>query len=154
MAENKLDSNLVSTLADLLHKNNLTEIEYDAGGIRIKVACKCDCTLTSVISRESNSVAEPPKPLSENKTEIPEKDKKDENIIKSPMVGMVYLSPEPSAKPYVSVGDDIVKGQTLFLIEAMKTFNPVKAPRSGKVLNIFVKDSELVEYGEPLLAFE
>jgi acetyl-CoA carboxylase biotin carboxyl carrier protein len=151
MAANKLDSNLISALANLLHKNNLTEIEYDADGIRVKVACNPNspCNMTygtpSVIAEEPYKAAE---------VKASDKEKSNEEIIKSPMVGMIYLSPEPSAKPYVSVGDEVKKGQVLFLIEAMKTFNPVKATKAGTVTEIFVKDSELVEYDEPLLSLK
>ena len=70
------------------------------------------------------------------------------------MVGVVYTAPEPNAAPYVSVGDTVSADQTLFLVEAMKTFNPVKAPRSGKVVQILVSDHSPVEYDQPLLILE
>ena len=74
--------------------------------------------------------------------------------VTSPMVGTVYLSPEPGAAPFIKQGDSVSEGQTLMLIEAMKTFNPVKAPRGGKVTKILVENSSPVEYGEPLLILE
>ena len=74
--------------------------------------------------------------------------------VKSPMVGVIYASPEPNAAPYVSVGDTVSADQTLFLVEAMKTFNPVKAPRAGKVVQIMVADHDPVEYDQPLLILE
>ena len=83
----------------------------------------------------------------------PEAEMKGE-AIKSPMVGVVYTAPEPNAAPYVSVGDTVSADQTLFLVEAMKTFNPVKAPRSGKVVRILVTDRSPVEYDQPLLILE
>ena len=150
---NKLDSDLISSLADLLHKNNLTEIEYDANGIKVKVACNPHNATGVMYGTPSQIITDDTADASKvaGKSQI---DKEDTEIVKSPMVGMVYLSPEPSAKPYVSVGDTVTKGQVLFLIEAMKTFNPVKATKSGTVAEIFVKDSDLVEYGEPLLALK
>ena len=146
----KLDSNLISSLANLLHKNNLTEIEYDADGIRVKVACNPHVP-TGVTYGNPSQVITTDTVEQKEKSEC---EKETSEVIKSPMVGVVYLSPEPSAKPYVSVGDNVVKGQVLFLIEAMKTFNPVKATKAGTVTEIFVKDSDLVEYGEPLLALK
>jgi acetyl-CoA carboxylase biotin carboxyl carrier protein len=77
-----------------------------------------------------------------------------DNAIKSPMVGTAYLSPEPGAKAFVSIGDKVKKGDTLMLVEAMKTFNPVEADRAGTVKAIYVTDSQPVEFGEPLILIE
>jgi len=79
---------------------------------------------------------------------------KHDNAITSPMVGTVYLAPEPNAKNFVKQGQTIKKGETLVIIEAMKTFNPLKAPKSGKIEKILVNDSEPVEYGQPLLVIK
>ena len=76
------------------------------------------------------------------------------NAIKSPMVGVVYLSSNPNSPNYVKVGDSVNEGDTLCLIEAMKTFNPVKAPRAGKVAKILVETGDPIEYGEPLIVIE
>jgi acetyl-CoA carboxylase biotin carboxyl carrier protein len=75
----------------------------------------------------------------------------DSNAVKSPMVGTVYLSPEPGAKAFINEGDKVKKGDTLMLVEAMKTFNPVEAPKDGTVTRILVSDAQPVEYGEPLV---
>ena len=77
-----------------------------------------------------------------------------ENAITSPMVGTVYFAPEPGAPNFVSVGDKVKKGDTLMLVEAMKTFNPVESPVSGTVKQIIVSDAQPVEFGEPLIVIE
>jgi acetyl-CoA carboxylase biotin carboxyl carrier protein len=77
-----------------------------------------------------------------------------DDIITSPMVGVVYLSPEPSAKPFAEVGKKVAKGDTLCLVEAMKTFNPIKAPKDGAVAEILVKDGETIEFGTPLIVLK
>ena len=79
---------------------------------------------------------------------------KHDNAITSPMVGTVYLSPEPKAKPFVQQGQNVKKNDTLLIIEAMKTFNPIKAKKSGKVEKILVNDAEPVEYGQPLIVIK
>ena len=96
---------------------------------------------------------------SENKTEINETKNIDEtineeNLVKSPMVGVAYLSADPNSKPYVKIGQHVKAGDTLLLIEAMKTFNEIKAPRSGIIKKIVVLNSQPVEYGDTLIIFE
>ena len=88
--------------------------------------------------------------LSENKNEVVNED----NIIKSPMVGVAYLSADPNSQPYVKVGQHVKAGDTLLLIEAMKTFNEIKAPRSGIIKKIVTLNSQPVEYGDTLIIFE
>ena len=76
------------------------------------------------------------------------------DVVTSPMVGTVYLQPQPGAEPFAKVGDTVAQGQTLMIIEAMKTMNPVPAPRAGKVVELLVGDSQPVEFGEPLIVLE
>jgi acetyl-CoA carboxylase biotin carboxyl carrier protein len=151
-AMTQIDNELVRQLAGVLNETGLTEIEYEQGGLRIRVARQ----LTGVVSAAAPVYApavgggeapaaaggKPADPASHPGT------------VKSPMVGVAYLLPEPGAAPFVKVGDTVAEGQTLALIEAMKTFNPVKAPRGGKVTKILVESGSPVEYGEPLLIIE
>ncbi len=151
MAKTNIDKELINTLASLLHENNLSEIEYDAEGVRLRVACAplnagisfAAPVSAPVVANEAKAVESSASPV------VPE-----ENIVKSPMVGVVYISPEPGASPYVKIGDTVKEGQTLFLIEAMKTFNAVKAPHAGKIAKVIVQDAQPVEFGEPMLILE
>ncbi len=142
MTKTSIDKNLINTLAALLHENGLTEIEYDAGGVKVRVS-------------SSNATVCPPSVVVNNSAVKEDCSVKDTGeAVKSPMVGVVYCAPEPDAAPYIKEGDTVKKGQTLFLIEAMKTFNAVRAPRAGVIKQILVKDSQPVEYDEPLVILE
>ncbi len=152
MARSNIDKALINTLATLLHENNLSEIEYDAEGIRLRVVCAPSPSVPV-----SGPVLAPlPVSLGNEKAldKMSPPTVSEENIVKSPMVGIVYIAPEPGASPYVKVGDTVKEGQTLFLIEAMKTFNAVKAPHTGRVSKIIVQDAQAVEFGDPLLILE
>ena len=142
-----IDKELINTLAELLHKNNLTEIEYDAGGVRLKVVSEHSSLKQAPSPILSQAVVKAPEVK-------PEVKKNDNNIVKSPMVGVVYKAPEPGASPYVKIGDTVKEGQTLFLVEAMKTFNAVRAHKAGKVADIMIQDGQPVEFAEPLLILE
>lgn len=148
-----LDSALVKQLASILNDTSLTEIEYETGGIRVRVARNSGATYAAPmalpaaapVAALSAPAAAPAAPV--DAASHP-------GTVKSPMVGVCYLLPEPGAAPFVKVGDSISEGQTLCLIEAMKTFNPVRAPRAGKVSQIIVENGAPVEYGEPLVIIE
>ena len=152
----KYETTLVEDLAKLINEHNLAEIEYDTEGLRLRV--------TRVPSQGFMPPPPPvfaqavPAPVNPAAPVVAANEKSAPEIkgeaIKSPMVGVVYTSPEPNSAPYVSVGDTVSADQTLFLVEAMKTFNPVKAPRSGKVVQILVSDRSPVEYDQPLLILE
>ena len=147
----RIDDELVRQLAAVLNETGLTEIEYDTNGIRVRVARNVGGPLMSgapVYAAAPASEAAAPAPA---KALDPASHP---GAVKSPMVGVFYLLPEPGAAPFIKVGDHVSEGQTLALIEAMKTFNPVKAPRGGKVTKILVENSSPVEYGEPLLILE
>jgi acetyl-CoA carboxylase biotin carboxyl carrier protein len=139
--KNDVDDELVRKLARLLDETGLTEIEYSRDGWNLRVA---KGTIISDGGADATRGAGTPGAESAN----------DERVVKSPMVGMIYCSPEPNAPPYVKVGDLVEEGQTLFLIEAMKVYNSIPAPFSGKVARILISNGEPVEYGEPLLVFE
>lgn len=142
----KTDISLAESLAKLVNDQNLAEIEYDTEGLRLRVV------RTAATAFAPAPVAAPAAAPAANAAPAAEEVKGE--AVKSPMVGVIYASPEPNAAPYVSVGDTVAADQTLFLVEAMKTFNPVKAPRAGKVVKILVTDRSPVEYGEPLLILE
>ena len=143
-----IDPDLIRKVADLLNETGLTEIEFESTGKRIRVV---KATTLSTPTEAVSFSTTPTTPLSnENETAK-------EPIgtpVTSPMVGTVFLSPEPGAPPFIKIGDTISEGQTVMLIEAMKTYNPVRAPRGGKVLQILVKDSTPVEFGEELILIE
>ncbi|MDE6224027.1 MAG: acetyl-CoA carboxylase, biotin carboxyl carrier protein [Alphaproteobacteria bacterium] len=141
---------LVNELVGLLNQHNLSEIEYERNGSRIKISNSKGGAIIAggVVPANSTSSA----PVSAN-TSAPAKEDYS-NALKSPMVGVVYMAPEPNAKSFVVEGQSVKKGDTLCLIEAMKTFNPVKAPNDGVVKKILVKNSETVEYEQPLFVIE
>jgi acetyl-CoA carboxylase biotin carboxyl carrier protein len=147
----RIDDVLVRELATVLNETGLTEIEYDAKGVRVRVACN----IGGPMMRAAQAYA--PSPTGETAAPAPAKPvdaASNPGTVKSPMVGVFYLLPEPGAAPFIKVGDQVSDGQTLALIEAMKTFNPVKAMRSGKVTKILIESGSPVEYGEPLLILE
>ncbi len=161
---NPLDTKVISKLAEILDKSNLTELEYEDEGCRI------------CLTRDFSARAVPPAPMAPvppmmmpvppvpapaapaaPEVSAPAADddySKNPGSVKSPMVGVVYLSSDPNTPNYVKVGDSVAEGDTVCLIEAMKTYNPVKAHRSGKVSKILVESGDPVEYGEPLVIIE
>lgn len=146
-AKSSIDGEIVRSLASLLNETNLSEIEYETQGLRIRVARNLQIA--------AQYAAPPPAPVAapaaDAGTAAVEDPANHPGALKSPMVGVVYFAPEPGAPPFIGLGDTVSEGQTLLLIEAMKTFNPITATRSGKVLSILVEDGQPVEYGEPLL---
>jgi acetyl-CoA carboxylase biotin carboxyl carrier protein len=148
MAKTPIDSELVRSLAALLDETNLTEIEYEAVGLRIRVARNAHgagypAPMQFAAAPAAAGAVAAAAPVEDDPANHP-------GAVKSPMVGVAYMSPEPGAARFVSVGDSVAEGQTLMLIEAMKTFNPIRATRGGKVLRILVEDGQPVEFGEPL----
>jgi acetyl-CoA carboxylase biotin carboxyl carrier protein len=151
----KINSNAIRSLAELLKEMDLTEIEYQVDSVRIKV---------SRIAQQGSITAQaqyPAKPIEQGQTIVTANTDSKFNalenhpgVIEAQMVGTVYLSPGPNAAPFVTVGEAVSQGQTLFIIEAMKVMNLIKAPRTGIVRHIFVKDSQPVEYGDPIIIIE
>jgi acetyl-CoA carboxylase biotin carboxyl carrier protein len=142
----RIEADLVRQLADLLNENDLTEIEVEDGGRRIVVKREVRLAPAAPAAAPAPAPAAPaPPPLSPANHP---------GAVKSPMVGTVYLSGEPSAKPFVSPGDKVKEGDTLLIVEAMKVMNPIVAPRAGTVREILVVDAQPVEYDQPLVILE
>ncbi len=144
-----VDDDSVRGLAKLLEETGLTEIEYQVGDHRIRVARGNAAVVSHTISAPSHPVSAPAQEASP--TEAPAAQGE---VIKSPMVGTVYLSAEPGSAPFVKAGDSIKKGDTLLIIEAMKVMNPIRAPRDGKILSISIENAKPVEFDEPLVILE
>lgn len=142
MSKKRIDADLVREMAALLEETGLVELEYEADDVKVRVARGTVAALPTV--------APPPAP-SQDGDSAPAASAADPGAVASPMVGTVFLSPEPGAAPFVRAGDTVAEGDTLLLLEAMKTFNEVRAPRAGKVARILVTDGTPVEYGEPLM---
>ena len=140
-----VDHELIRELAQLLTETNLTEIEIEHDDLRIRVARG---------GGEVRAVVPASAPVEVKAAATPEPAKPSAGTIPSPMVGTAYRAPDPNAKPFVEVGDTVRQGQTVLIIEAMKTMNQIPAPRAGTVTEILVEDGQPVEYGEPLLTIE
>lgn len=147
MAAGKLDKEAIVELAEILKETDLSEIEFEANGVKIRVARQIAQSFTSAPMQTASPAASNAAPTSTSPSAHP-------GTVKSPMVGTVYLSPEPGAMPFVKAGDSVSAGQTLLIIEAMKVMNPIKAPKSGTVTKIFARDSEPTEFDAPLLIIE
>lgn len=159
MADKKpgIDQALIRDLANILKDTDLTEIEVEQDDLRIRVSRNGTPVamqmampqmpayqLPAAAAAPANAVAAP----------AAESARASKNAVTAPMVGTAYLSPAPGARPFVEVGATVKEGQTILIIEAMKTMNQIPAPRSGKVTEIFVQDAAPVEYGEPLIVIE
>ena len=160
---NPLDTKIISRLAEILDKTNLTELEYEDEGCRISLvrnpsgvsACGQFVAQPQVVQAPSVPVSTPaPSAISAEASSGDVDYTNSPNAVKSPMVGVVYLSADPKSPNYVKVGDSVSEGDTVCLVEAMKTFNPVKAHKAGKVSKILVEAGDPVEYGEPLVIIE
>jgi acetyl-CoA carboxylase biotin carboxyl carrier protein len=137
---------LVRELADILIETGLSEIEVERDGQRVRVARTLGPTLVQAHTPSPAPAAAAASPVTR---EEPEPERSGETVT-SPMVGTVYLQPQPGSPPFVKAGDTVTAGQTLMLVEAMKTMNPIPAPRAGVVLELLVGDAQPVEFGEPL----
>ncbi|HCU59214.1 MAG TPA: acetyl-CoA carboxylase biotin carboxyl carrier protein [Alphaproteobacteria bacterium] len=155
---NPIDTKIISKLADILNKSNLTQLEYEDETVRISLGRQSGAPVLPQVVVTQPVEQEKPK---EEEKELPKEVENliqdyrdDENAVKSPMVGVVYLAPNQTSPNFVKVGDDVKAGDTVCLIEAMKTFNPVKAHKSGRVTKILVEAGDPVEYGAPLIVIE
>jgi len=150
MSSKSIDSELVRSLAALLDETNLTEIEYDTGSLRIRLARQGTVVhhaAPAPVAAAAQAVSQPANVARDEAATHP-------GAVTSPMVGIAYLAPEPGSPKFIEVGATVTEGQTLMLIEAMKTFNAIRAPRGGRVTRILIGDTQPVEFGEPLLIIE
>jgi acetyl-CoA carboxylase biotin carboxyl carrier protein len=153
----EIDAALVRQLADILNDTSLTEIEVERGELRIRVAR--EITAAPVVQYAAAPAAAAPAPAAAAAAPAAAPapaapSAKAGETVKSPMVGTAYLQASPEAPPFVKAGDKVKKGQTLVIVEAMKTMNPIQAPRDGVVAEVLVGDAQPVEYGEPLVLLE
>ena len=151
--KNKLDTGLVRELAAILREADLGEVEVEHEGLRIRVSKPAAPVVQAAMAAPAAAPVAAA-PAAAPIADAPAAPAASDKAIKSPMVGTVYLSPEPGAKQFVAVGDKVKKGDTVLLVEAMKTFNPVEADKAGVVKEIYVSDSQPVEYGEALILIE
>ena len=143
------DSALIRELALLLDETSLTEIEIERAGLRLRVARNISIA-TSMPSGYAPPAAAPAAPAAADVADIA----KHPGLVPSPMVGTAYWASEPGAKPFIEVGTKVAVGQTLLIIEAMKTMNQIPSPRAGTVTQILIEDGQPVEFGEPLVIIE
>jgi acetyl-CoA carboxylase biotin carboxyl carrier protein len=146
-----IDPGTIRELAKLLDETGLTEIEIEADGASIRVARNAG--LAAPRNRQ-DGIAAPTPTVVATPADIAIEPSKHPGLVSSPMVGTAYRGPAPGSKPFVDVGGQVKTGDTLIIIEAMKTMNQIPAPRSGTVVQILVEDGQPVEYGEPLMIIE
>lgn len=147
------DSALVRELALLLDETSLTEIEIERAGLRLRVARNVSVAATMPVPMAAAPAALPAAAAAAPAAAASDLSKHP-GAVTSPMVGTAYWAPEPGAKPFIEVGSKVSVGQTLLIIEAMKTMNQIPSPRAGTVTQILVEDGQPVEYGEPLVIIE
>ncbi len=147
------DSALIRELALLLDETSLTEIEIERAGLRVRVARNISVA-ASLPQAYASAMATGPAPAAAQVAAPVADLAKHPGAVPSPMVGTAYWSPEPGAKPFVEVGTKVSAGQTLLIIEAMKTMNQIPSPRAGTVTQILIEDGQPVEFGEPLMIIE
>ena len=144
------DSALIRELALLLDETSLTEIEIERAGLRVRVARNVSIAAAVPVSMAAPVAAATVAAAAAAVADL----SKHPGVVPSPMVGTAYWSPEPGAKPFIEVGSKVSAGQTLLIIEAMKTMNQIPSPRAGTVTQILIEDGQPVEFGEPLVIIE
>jgi acetyl-CoA carboxylase biotin carboxyl carrier protein len=150
--KNGVDQQLIRDLAKILDDTNLSEIEVELGDMKLRVSRQM--TAVHAMAPAMTSVAAAPASSTPAATAAAAAADKSKNAVPSPMVGTAYLAPAPGAAPFIAVGQTVREGQTLLIIEAMKTMNQIPSPRSGTVTAILFEDGHPVEYGEPLVVIE
>ena len=146
------DRDLIRELAQALDESNLTEIEIERTGFRLRIARNVTIA-AAPLAGAPQMVASAPTPSPSTAAAVTDYSKHP-GAVPSPMVGTAYLQPEPEASPFVKLGDPVTEGQTILIIEAMKTMNQIAAPRAGRVKRILVTDGQPVEFGAPLFILE
>ncbi len=141
-SKKNIDPKPIKDLAKILEELNLTEVSYSDGDFSVTVA---KGTRVNTVDKGTSIQNNPEIQVSEDDY------KNDPRAIKSPMVGTVYLQPEPGANKFVNIGDSVKSGQTILIVEAMKTMNPIESSLQGKVIKILVENEQAVEFGQPLM---
>lgn len=144
------DSALIRELALLLDETSLSEIEIERAGLRVRVARNISVAASMPVPVQPAAPAPAAPTPAAAATDLA----MHPGVVPSPMVGTAYWSPEPGAKPFIEIGSKVSQGQTLLIIEAMKTMNQIPSPRAGTVTQILVEDGQPVEFGEPLVIIE
>lgn len=148
-----IEHGMIRELAELLNETGLTEIEIEKEGLRLRVARQI--TMSAALSAPAAGSAAPAAALgAPAAVAAPADVASHPGVVKSPMVGTAYRSPEPGAAPFVEVGTRVSQGQTVLIIEAMKTMNHIPAPRAGTIAQVLVDNGQPVEFGEPLVVIE
>jgi acetyl-CoA carboxylase biotin carboxyl carrier protein len=147
------DPDLIRSLAKLLDETGLSEIEYAVGDQRIHVI-RHTAPAVAVASPLAEKAAPSPPPGTNGASHPGANGHEHPGTLKAPLVGIAYLAAEPGQPPYVRVGDSVAEGQTLLIIEAMKVMNQIRAPRAGRVTQVYIGDAEPVEYGSALMRIE
>ncbi|MDQ2861784.1 MAG: acetyl-CoA carboxylase, biotin carboxyl carrier protein [Pseudomonadota bacterium] len=143
------DARLVRELAAILSEAGLSEIEVEREGLKVRVVRTL--APATPLHAQAPATALPAPPAVTTAAGPAAEPPRVGDVVKSPMVGTVYLQAQPGSPPFANLGDQVAEGQTLLLVEAMKTMNPIVAPRAGKILEFLVADAQPVEYGEPLV---
>jgi acetyl-CoA carboxylase biotin carboxyl carrier protein len=155
-----IDARLVRKLADILKDTGLSEIEVEHAGLKIRVARELTAAPAATYVQAPQAYAAPAPapvaaaPVADAPAAPAPAARAAGDLVKSPMVGTVYMSSQPGADAFIKVGDTVAAGQTLLIVEAMKTMNPISAPKAGKIVEILVGDAQPVEFGEPLVVIE
>ena len=154
-ASPRSETKLVQELADILDKSGLAELEYETDAVAIRLSRVIGATPVAAavpaVPAPAAAAPAPPAPIEPSASENPADLK---GAVTSPMVGTVYTAPEAGAAEFVSEGDTVKAGQTLFIVEAMKVMNPITAPTTGKVTKIFIQNAQPIEFGEALAIIE
>jgi acetyl-CoA carboxylase biotin carboxyl carrier protein len=151
--KNGVDQQLIRDLAGILDETNLTEIEVEQDDLRIRVS-RAPAPVQAYAPAAASSPQPAPSPTTQPQAAAPASADTSKNAVPSPMVGTAYGAPAPGARPFIEIGQTVKEGQTLLIIEAMKTMNQIPSPRSGTVTAILFEDAQPVEFGEPLVVIE
>ena len=146
-----IDHDLIRELARLLDETGLTEIEFERDGQRVRVAREAPVVAAATPRLPTATDAPGAVPTADPAASDPAKHP---GVVTSPMVGTAYVGPEPGSRPFVEVGSRVRAGDTLLIVEAMKTMNQIPSPRAGTVTQILIEDGQPVEFGEPLMIIE
>ncbi|CDX62465.1 acetyl CoA carboxylase, BCCP subunit [Mesorhizobium plurifarium] len=147
-----VDQQLIRDLAGILNDTNLTEIEVELGDLKVRVSRQSQAV--HAVAAPLPAIAAAPVAAAQPAAVAAAASDPSKNAVPSPMVGTAYLAPSPDAKPFVEIGQKVKEGQTLLIIEAMKTMNQIPSPRAGTVTAILIEDAQPVEYGMPLVVLE